>query len=106
MGARTTVTTWNNPPTPTMPTSEAAKSIEKMYWDHVRAMSPAERVRRASNLNASVHAMVETQIREKHPAIDKRALQFAVARRFYWNEPKVLKMLDEAEKMEKENDNE
>ena len=89
-----------------MPTSEAAKTIEKMYWAHVRAMSLAERIRRASNLNASIYAMVETQIREKHPEIDKRALQFAVARRFYWNEPKVLKMLGEAEKSEKESCNE
>ena len=88
-----------------MPTSEHAKTIEKMYWAHVRAMSPAERIRRASNLNASIYAMVEMQIREKHPEIDKRALKFAVARRFYWNEPKVIQMLDDAEKSEKENYN-
>ena len=88
-----------------MPTSEAAKTIEKMYWDHVRAMSPTERVRRASNLNTNVRAMVETQIRERHPEIDSRALKFAVARRFYWDEPKVLQMLDEAEKSEKETAN-
>jgi len=88
-----------------MPTSENAKTIEKMYWAHVRAMSPAEKIRRASNLNASIYAMVEMQIREKRPEIDKRALKFAVARRFYWNEPKVLQMLDAAEKSEKENCN-
>ena len=29
-----------------MPTSENAKTIEKMYWAHIRAMSPAERVRK------------------------------------------------------------
>ena len=89
-----------------MPTPENGKSIEETYWDLVRAMSPAERIRRASNLNASIYAMVESQIRKQHPEINNRALQFAVARRFYWNEPKVLKMLDEAEKSEKESCNE
>jgi hypothetical protein len=86
-------------------TSEAGKTIEKMYWDHVRAMSPAERMRKTSRLNANVWAMVETQIRDKRPDIDDRSLKFAVARRFYWNEPKVLKMLEEAERSEKENTN-
>ena len=87
-------------------TSEAGKTIEKMYWDHVRAMSPAERMRKTSRLNANVRAMVETQIREQQPEIDDRSLKFAVARRRYWDEPKVLKMLDEMERIEKEGKNE
>jgi hypothetical protein len=73
-----------------------------MYWDHVRAMSPAERFHKTLCLNASVCAIVETQIRKKHPNMSVRDMQFAVARRRYWNEPKVLQMLDEAEKIEKE----
>ena len=28
-----------------MPSPENRKSIEEMYWDHVRAMSPAQRMR-------------------------------------------------------------
>ena len=88
-----------------MPTSEAGKTIEKMYWNHVRAMSPEDRIRAASRLNANVRAMVEMQIRERQPGIDDRALKFAVARRFYWSEPKVLQMLDEMEKIEKERSN-
>ena len=85
-----------------MPSPEDGKSIEEMYWDHVRAMSPAERVRKASMLNASVRAMVEMLIRDQRPGIDDRSLKYAVARRYYWNEPKVLQMLDEMEKSEKE----
>ena len=83
-----------------MPT-EASKTIEKMYWAHIRAMSPAERVRKTLGLNANVRAIVEMRIREQRPEIDSRALKFAVARRFYWDEPKVLQMLNEAEKSEK-----
>ena len=89
-----------------MQTSEHSKTIEKMYWDHVRAMSPAERFNKALRLNVSVCAIVETQIRKKHPNISNRAMQYAVARRRYWNEPKILQMLDEAEKTEKETVNE
>ena len=85
-----------------MPTPETGKSIEKMYWDLIRAMSPAEKYRKTLRLNAGVRAIIETQIREQYPDIDDRALQFAVARRRYWDEPKVLQMLDEAEKAEKE----
>ena len=77
-----------------------------MYWDHVRAMSPAERFNAMLRLNAEVHAMVELQIRKKHPELNKRALQFAVARRYYWNEPKVLQMLDDMEKNEEVRSNE
>jgi len=84
-----------------MPTSEHAKTIEKLYWAHVRTMSPAERYRKTLCLNASVRAIVETKIREKYPNINDRDMQFAVARRRYWDEPKVLRMLDEMEKMEK-----
>jgi len=86
----------------TMQSPEPTKSIEELYWDHVRAMSPAERYRKTLRLNANVCAMVEMHIREQHPEIDDRALKFAVARRYYWNEPKVLQMLDEAEQLEKE----
>ena len=86
-----------------MPIPENGKSIKEMYWDHVRAVSPAEKYRKTLRLNAGVRAIVATQIREQYPDIDDRALQFAVARRRYWDEPKILQMLNEAERAEKEN---
>jgi len=73
-----------------------------MYWDHVRAMSPAERYHKALRLNASVRAIVETRIRERQPNLSGLEMKFAVARRYYWNEPRVLEMLDEAEKSAQE----
>jgi len=82
-------------------TNETVKTVEEMYWDCIRAMSPAERYHKAMRLNANVRAMVEMQIREQRPEIDDLALKFAVARRYYWNEPKILQMLDEAEKSSK-----
>ena len=85
-----------------MPSPENGKSIEELYWDHVRAMSPAEKIHATQRLNAGTRAMVETKIREQHPNLSDRDLKLAVARRFYWDEPGVLQMLDEAEYFEKE----
>jgi len=81
-----------------MPQIEAGKTIEKLYWELVRKMSVEEKWNRTMRLNANVRAMVETQIREQQPGISDQSLKFAIARRYYWDEPKVLKMLDEAEK--------
>ena len=83
-------------------TPETEKSVEEMYWDHIRAMSPAERFHKALRLNAGICIMAETQIRQKHPNMTARQMQFAIARRRYWDDPKVLRMLDEAEQSEKE----
>jgi hypothetical protein len=80
-----------------MPQIEAGKTIEEFYWERIREMSPAEKIRKAARMTAGVRAMVEHQIREKEPDIDNNALKFAVARRCYWDEPKTLAMLDEAE---------
>jgi len=88
-----------------MPTSENGKIIERMYWEHVRAMSPAERFNKMLSLNAEIYSMVEMQIAKKNPGISRRELQFVVARRCYWNEPMVLRMLNEMEHGEKENSN-
>jgi hypothetical protein len=89
-----------------MPQIEAGKTIEQLYWELVRKMSPAERYRKTLRLNANVRAMVEMQIREQQPGISDQSLKFAVARRYYWDEPKVLQMLDDAEKIGKEKTNE
>ncbi|MDR3197698.1 MAG: hypothetical protein LBU34_07485 [Planctomycetaceae bacterium] len=81
-----------------MPQIEEDKTVEEFYWDCVRKMSPAERVRQARRLNVNVWAMVKTQLHEKQPEYDEMALKFAVAKRFYWNEPDILVILNDAEK--------
>jgi hypothetical protein len=81
-----------------MPQIENGKTVEELYWDCVRKMSPTERVRRATGLNISVCAMVKTQLQKKQPEYDEKTLKFALAKRFYWNEPNVLAMLAHAEK--------
>jgi hypothetical protein len=81
-----------------MPQIKSGKTVEEFYWDRVREMSPAEKMRKAARMNAEVRGMVEFQIRQKNPEMDERSLKFAVARRYYWNEPKIIAMLDDAEK--------
>jgi hypothetical protein len=82
-----------------MPQIEDGKTVEEFYWDKVREMSPTERVRQATRLNVNVWTMVKEQLHEKQPEYNEKTLKFAVAKRFYWNEPKVLAMLDDAERI-------
>jgi hypothetical protein len=63
-----------------MPTPENGKTIEEMYWELVRAMSPEERYNKALRLNTSIRYIVETRMREQNPDINDRYLKFAVAR--------------------------
>lgn len=81
-----------------MPIPEDGKTVEELYWDRVRAMSPTEKLRLAGRMNANTLTMVETQIRSAAPDLDDRALKFALVRRFYWDEPKILALLDTLEK--------
>ncbi|MDR2117307.1 MAG: hypothetical protein LBP87_13095 [Planctomycetaceae bacterium] len=81
-----------------MPQIEEGKTVEEFYWDYVRKMSPAERVRQATGLNVTICAMVKTQLCKKQPPYNEITLKFAVAKRFYWNDPKILAIFNEAEK--------
>lgn len=76
-----------------MSQGEHRRTIEKLYWDLIGNMGPTERIAKAARMITSVRKMVETQIRERNPAMDEQTLKFAVAHRVYWNEPKVLHLL-------------
>lgn len=84
-----------------MPIIENGQTVEDVYREHIRSLSPAEKISRASRLNANVWGMVQAGLREEHPDWDETALKFETARRFYWNDPKALKLLDEAEAKER-----
>ncbi|MDR0392562.1 MAG: nucleotidyl transferase AbiEii/AbiGii toxin family protein [Planctomycetaceae bacterium] len=81
-----------------MPQIDDEKTVEEFYWDCVRKMSPMEKVRRAIGLNISVCTMVKNQLCNNQLLSDEMTLRFAVAKRFYWNEPNILTLLNEAEK--------
>ncbi len=78
-----------------MPLLEPGQSIEDIYRDHIRKMTPAEKIAQAFRMTATVRNMVRTNLRSEHPDWDERTLKFELARRCYWNDPKALKLLDE-----------
>ncbi|MGL6193462.1 MAG: hypothetical protein ACRC2T_01415 [Thermoguttaceae bacterium] len=84
-----------------MPKIEDAKTIEEMYWNHVRSMSPAERFEKMLQLNRSVNAFSIAGIKLQHPDLEGRDLLFALARKRYWDDPEALHLIDVAEQKEK-----
>ena len=85
-----------------MPTSEAAKSIEKMYWDHVRAMSPAERVRNGFTMFQSYYTQASNRYRKEHPGISDREVRITMAKRLYGGDPRTAVLIEMAENDRKE----
>ena len=80
-----------------MQTSEHSKTIEKMYWDHVRAMSPAEKVRNCFSMFQSYYTQASKRYQKEHPGIDQRELRIAMAKRLYGGDPRTMVLINMAE---------
>ncbi|MCL2004846.1 MAG: hypothetical protein FWG73_01665 [Planctomycetaceae bacterium] len=80
-----------------MPTSEAGKTIEKMYWDHVRAMSPAERIRGCFRMFQSFYSQAAIRYQKEHHGIGERELRIAMAKRLYGGDPRTRILIEMAE---------
>lgn len=85
-----------------MPSPENGKSIEEMYWDHVRAMSPAERIRKCFMMFQSFYTQESNRYRKEHPGIDERGLRIAMAKRLYGGDPRTVVLIKMAEHDRKE----
>ena len=79
-----------------MPTSENAKTIEKMYWAHIRAMSPAERVRNCFTMFQSYYTQTSNRYRKKYPGISDREVRIAMAKRLYGGDPRTVVLIEMA----------
>jgi len=88
-----------------MPT-EPQKSIEEMYWDHVRAMSPTEKIRNCFTMFQSFYSQTAIRYRKEHPGISERELRIAMAKRLYGGDPRTVTLIKMAEKEPKEQYNE
>jgi len=80
-----------------MPTSEAAKTIEKMYWTHVRAMSPAEKVRKSLSMFQCYYNEASNRYRKEHPGSSDREVRIAMAKRLYGGDPRTMVLIKMAE---------
>jgi hypothetical protein len=81
-----------------MPTSEHSKTIEKMYWDHVRTMSPTERMRNCFRMFQSFYSQTAIRYRKEHPGISDREVRIAMAKRLYGGDPRTMVLIEMAEK--------
>ena len=88
-----------------MATSENAKTIERMYWAHIRAMSPAERMRDCFRMFQSYYSQTAIRYHKDHPEIGERELRIAMAKRLYGGDPRTLTLIDMAEKELKDKQN-
>ena len=89
-----------------MPEPENGKSIEKMYWDHVRAMSPAERMRNCFRMFQSFYAQATIRYRKAHPGVSERELRIAMAKRLYGGDPRTVTLIKMAEAEQRSGQNE
>jgi hypothetical protein len=80
-----------------MPEPEHGKSIEKMYWDHVRAMTPEERMRGCFSMFQSFYAQISTRYRREHPEASEREVRIAMAKRLYGGDPRTVALIKMAE---------
>ena len=85
-----------------MPTPENGKSIEEMYWDRVRAMSPAKRMYNCFTMFQSFYSQASARYRKEHPGISERELRIAMARRLYGGDPRTVALIEMAETERKE----
>lgn len=76
-----------------MPILKDGKTIEEIQLEHLRGLNPEDKIRMASRLNANIWEIVRERLRDEHPEWDEHALKFETARRFYFNDPKALKLL-------------
>jgi len=77
---------------------EPPKSVEELYWDHVRAMSPAERMRNCFLMFQSFYSQAAARYRKEHPGISERELRIAMAKRLYGGDPRTVALIEIAER--------
>lgn len=78
-----------------MPTPpESADSVERAYRALVAAMTPLERIARASAMTSWANAMVARQLLAERGPMSSERLRWEVARRRYASDPTTLRMID------------
>ena len=80
-----------------MPTSENGKIVERKYWELVRAMSPAERMRGCFTMFQSYYKQTANRYRRAHPGVSERELRIIMAKRLYGGDPRTVVLIKMAE---------
>ena len=65
---------------------DTSPSARRFYHEHLRALTPAERLRIAAGLSMSVRRMAEAGIRQRHPDASMHEIEVRLAVRLYGRE--------------------
>lgn len=84
-----------------MPILEEGQSVDALYWEHVRRMSPEERSRRALLMFQSTYEAMKSRFRKEYPEKSERELRILLAKRLYGNDPRTRELIELVEKNDK-----
>lgn len=65
---------------------DTSPPAQRFYYEHLRALSPTERLRIAAGLSMAVRRMAEAGIRQRHPDASPREIEVRLAVRLYGRE--------------------
>ncbi len=80
-----------------MPIIEDGKTIEEIYLDHVRNMSPRERFDRIFSLFGSCYRSLALRLQREHPEMGERQIRIELAKRLYGGDPRTMELIKQCE---------
>lgn len=83
-----------------MPIIEDGKTIEDVYRDHVRNMSPRERFDRVFSLFGSSYRAIAFRLKEERPELTERQIRIELAKRLYGGDSRTMELIERCEKDE------
>jgi hypothetical protein len=66
--------------------SDTSPAAARFYYEHLRSLSPAERLRIASELSIAVRQLAEAGVRQRAPGATAREVMLLVVTRLYGEE--------------------
>lgn len=79
-----------------MPVLDDGKTVEEVYWDLLRAMSPAEKIRRNVAMSRSWHETFRKKIQNAYPEKSEHELRLLFAVRMYGGDPQTMELIEMA----------
>jgi hypothetical protein len=76
-----------------MPQLEPGQTIEDLYRDLVRNLTPAQKWRRLFHFCESCYAITAHQVKLQNPEMTERQLRIAMAKRMYCCDPRTLELI-------------
>ncbi len=76
-----------------MPLLEPDQSIEDIYRDHIRKMSPAEKIKCVFSLFGSSYRAQALRLQAENPEMTERQVRIEMAKRMYGGDPGTMELI-------------